>query len=69
MHHSLTKYQCRITLCSSNITLCNHSTIPHNHTIILRSITRRPSTMHHEEIELAIEVEEEEEEALEEVEE
>ena len=37
-----------------------------NHTIIPHSITKRPSTIHYEEIKLATEVEEEEEEALEE---
>jgi hypothetical protein len=39
-----------------------------SHTIITRSITRHPSTMHDEEIELDIEVVEEEEEDFEEAE-
>jgi hypothetical protein len=39
-----------------------------SHNIILHSITRGPSTTHCEEIEMAIEVEDEEEEALEEAE-
>jgi hypothetical protein len=49
-------------------TVHNHSTIPCNHSIIPHSIIRCLSTMPHEEIELATEVEDEVEEALEEAE-
>jgi hypothetical protein len=73
LHHSLTKYQPRITLHNNsitlrnnNITLHNRNTILHNYTIIPHSITRSLSIMRHGGIELAIEVEEEKEEALEE---
>ena len=66
MHHILTKYQPHITLHQNNITFPNHSTIPCNHSIIPHNITRYHSTMHCKDIELATEVEEEVEEALEE---
>jgi hypothetical protein len=55
-----------ITLCNNNITLHSCITIPRNHTIIPRSIIRLLNTMHHKEIKLATEMEEEKEEALEE---
>jgi hypothetical protein len=50
-----------ITMCNCNTTTCNHSVTPHN-------ITRYLTTMHHEEIEVDTEAQDEVEEYLDEVE-
>jgi hypothetical protein len=55
-------------MCHQNSISCNHITTIHNHSIILRNITRYPITMHHEEIEVDLEVEGEIEEDLDEAE-
>jgi hypothetical protein len=66
MHLSSTRYHHHRKMCSNSTTMCSHSTIICNHSITPCSITRYPSTTHHEEIEVDIEVGDEAEEDLDE---